>query len=84
MPVRAKFRVQSIKREQASLWDGTKSIPRETRTIELFPVSSGTEENKAFFASTPSGRIELGVVNLDAAKEFELNKEYYVDFTSVE
>lgn len=80
MKVRAKFVVQSITRTQGSYWDGTKSVAQETQTIKLYPVTGTNDENKKFFASTPSGSIELGTVNLEAAKQFELNKEYYVDF----
>jgi hypothetical protein len=36
------------------------------------------EEDKKFFASTPSGTIELQAVRDDL---FEINEEYYLDFT---
>lgn len=39
---------------------------------------AGNPENKAFFASTPSGSIEISTVRAD---HFEVGKEYYVDFT---
>ena len=71
--VRAKFTVSSI---EASLSGGT-----EMKTVKLTPVFSGSEENKQFFKWTPSGRIELGVLNGDAAKAFNLGQEFYVDFT---
>jgi hypothetical protein len=73
MAVRAKFKVQSITR--------TKGGAGEVQTIHLLPVTSGSEENKAFWAYTPNGRIELGTVNAEAAKQFELDREFYVDFT---
>ena len=56
-------------------------VPCEMQTIILRPVTGGSEENKKFWASTPSGSIELGVINQGAWKEFELDKEYYIDFT---
>lgn len=74
--VRAKFFVQSI--TQTKHWDKSKGL---VATIELCPVTGGSEENKAFFDATPSGNIKLGTVNQDAAAAFELGAEYYVDFT---
>ena len=71
--VRAKFHVTSI---EASLSGNT-----EMKTVKLSPVCSGSEENKQFFKWTPSGRIELGVLNGDAAKAFNLGQEFFVDFT---
>lgn len=44
-------------------------------------VSSGSDENKSFFASTPSGSIELATVQPDI---FEPGKDYFIDFTPVE
>jgi hypothetical protein len=49
--------------------------------ITLVPVTSGSEENKAFFKSSPAGKVELDIVNKAAADQFEVGKEYYVDFT---
>jgi hypothetical protein len=43
--------------------------PALQKTISLSP------------AATPSGRIELGVINLAAAAIFVPGKEYYVDIT---
>ena len=74
--VRAKFHVTSITRTKH--WDRSKG---EIQTNKLLPVTSGSEENKAFFEASPSGSIELGTVNEEAAKVFELGKEYYIDFT---
>lgn len=76
MTVRAKFRVQAITRRQH--WDRAKG---EIQTITLAPVTDGSEENKSFYAATPAGQIELGTVNGEAAKEFDLGAEFYVDFT---
>ena len=80
--VRAKFTVVGI--ERTKHWDKSKG---EVQTIKLTPVMGapgGTDENSRFFDATPSGRIELGTVNEDAAKAFELGKAYYVDFTPAE
>lgn len=80
--VRAKFRVTSVTRTEG--WQKDEhGKPKELQTIKLSPVSSSdpNSENAKFWAATPSGQIELGTVNADAAKQFEIGKEYYVDFT---
>ncbi|MCE9605048.1 MAG: hypothetical protein K8U03_09135 [Planctomycetia bacterium] len=73
--VRAKFKVVDI-------------LPSgELKTILLTPVygdGNPEHENTKFWNYTPSGRIELGTVNPQASDQFELGKEYYVDFTPAE
>ena len=76
MTVRAKFVVQSVTMTQH--WDREKG---HLATIRLAPVNSGSDENKKFYEATPSGHIELGTVNQDAAAQFVLGAEIYVDFT---
>lgn len=77
MSVRAKFKVDAIER--------TKYGSVEMQTVKLSPVYGGdaksSEENKKFWAASPSGSIQLGCVNAEAAKLFELGAEYYIDFT---
>lgn len=68
---RAKFNVAEIAKQGNG--GGT--------NVTLFPVISGSEENKSFWENTPSGKIELHITNPDV--EFEFG-EYYVDFTKVE
>lgn len=80
MTVRAKFKVQSITRTISNQYRDGKSSMVEMQTIKLYPVSGGSEENKEFWASTPSGSIDLGCVNLAAAEQFVLDGEYYIDF----
>lgn len=48
---------------------------------EFVPVTGGTEENKSFFASTPSGNIKLSTIRED---HFMPGKAYYIDFTEAE
>jgi hypothetical protein len=72
--VRAKFKVSSIENSTAVPNDGL-------RNINLLPVYDGSPENKEFFRWTPGGQIQLGTVNPEAAKQFEVGKEFYVDFT---
>lgn len=71
--MRAKFYCNSV--TKSLHWDGTK---RNLFTAKFNPVMSGSNENKQFFAATPSGSLELGQFLPDA---FEPGKEYYVDFT---
>lgn len=75
MSVRAKFKVDSIERSK-HYGEGS-----EMQTIKMTPVYGNSEENKKFYAASPSGQIHLGTINPEAAKQFELGKEYYVDFT---
>jgi len=69
--VRAKFQCVVSKTSE----DGTKEFILDV-------VIQGSKENGNFFKQTPSGHINLGVVNPDV--NFELGKEYYVDFTEAE
>ena len=46
-------------------------------TFKFNVVSSGSDENKQFFASTPSGSVELVALKADL---FEIGQEYYLDF----
>ena len=45
------------------------------------PVYTGSEENKQFFAATPGGTCQFYTVNPTATAQFEIGKEYYIDFT---
>lgn len=65
MSVRAKFRCMG---------------KDEVGNINLYAVTGDTPENKAFFNATPNGQVRLGVVNSQAAEQFEVGKDYYVDF----
>ncbi|MDN8617853.1 hypothetical protein [Variovorax ginsengisoli] len=78
MSVRAKFKVVSI--TTSARWNG----PGTMGTVKLQPVTSGSEENKKFYEATPSGEITLGTINQDALAQFEIGKEFYVDFTPAE
>lgn len=69
--IRAKFNVAEIAKYGNA--GGTK--------VTLFPVMGQSEENKAFWQATPSGKIEMHISNPDA--EFEFG-EYYIDFTKAD
>lgn len=83
--IRAKFVVHS-KKETLHGQEQNKLT-----TIEMAPVSCQHEqvdgkweiiksENTKFWQASPSGRLELGCINQEAADAFELGKEYYIDF----
>lgn len=87
--VRAKFRCDTITHMIASMWDADAklSIPTPVRTIKLSPVYANGDpnhENTKFWPATPSGSVELGIINAAAADQFEVGKEYYVDFTAAD
>lgn len=74
MSVRAKFRCVE-KQDHNNTGEGS---------VKLEAVVGGSEENDKFFHWTPSGTIQMGVVNKDAFAQFEEGKEYYLDFTPAE
>ena len=95
--VRAKFKVDSIERTMSSrtLKDDQgnpikdergfyKAEPCEMQTIKMSPVYGNGDpnhENTKFWEASPGGMLNLNCINAAAAKEFELGKEYYLDFT---
>lgn len=70
MSVRAKFKCTSKEANPHGNGD----------LVRLDPVIDGSEENKRFYSYTPGGQIQLGTVNPQAAEQFEVGQEYYVDF----
>lgn len=71
---RAKFKCNSVTKQEG--WGGAKFV----YNAKFFVVTGNSDENKQFFASTPTGTIEIGTVREDF---FEPGEEYYVDFTKV-
>ena len=93
MAVRAKFRVNKIELTSIMSTVGRDANgadvyeKRELRTIVMSPVYGNKDpehENTKFWNATPTGELRLGSVNAEAAKLFELDKEYYIDFTPAE
>ena len=50
----------------------------------MLPVVNGSKENEEFFKYTPYGKLDLGIVNPDAAKEIESGCTYYLDLTKAD
>jgi hypothetical protein len=67
---RVKFKLNSI----------TNDITGGT-SLKLYPVTGGSEENKLFYKYTPYGEITLNAINENVASQFELGKDYFIDFT---
>lgn len=77
--VRAKFKCVA----KTPYHEGDESHKDGSR-LKFEVVTSGSEENDNFFKWTPSGILDMGTVNEGAASQFEVGKEYYLDFTPVE
>lgn len=98
--VRAKFKVTSITRTETARQkrDAEGNVvksehahpvyePTEMRTIRMNPVYGNGDpnhENTKFWEASPNGSFELGCINLAAAEQFELGKEYYLDIRPAE
>lgn len=48
------------------------------------PDAAKDTENARFTTATPWGEIKMSINNPEALKQFEIGKEYYVDFNPVE
>lgn len=56
--------------------------PNEVHFTTVYePDASKDTENARFTKASPWGDIRLGIDNPAAIEQFEVNKEYYVDFT---
>lgn len=51
------------------------------KRIDFTPVIGGSPENEQFFKLTPGGQIQIMTVNEEAAKQFDLGAQYYIDFS---
>lgn len=95
MPVRAKFMVTRVEigMNSTARKDDTGNYVMENgrnvydkvemRTIVTHPVydDRAGSENKQFWDASPSGELKLGTINPRAWRQFEIDKEYYLDFT---
>lgn len=69
---RAKFTCNEVSKRKG--WGGNEFVYAAKFNV----VTAGSKENESFFASTPSGSIEVSTLKEDT---FEVGKSYYVDFT---
>jgi hypothetical protein len=83
MSVQAKFTCTSIKKYSSTVWDteGKNHKQGFAYAYEFQAVTGTSEENKSFFASTPTGNLSMSAVRDDL---FEPGKSYYLDFTLAE
>jgi hypothetical protein len=91
MSVRAKFAVTKIESTLGQRATGEKDErghakyePCEMKTLVMNPVYGNGDpnhENTKFWQASPGGELRLNVVNAAAVAQFELGKEYYVDFS---
>lgn len=84
MTVRAKFFVADLR--DCSYGD---QPAKEVKLYGVFTSEDGregnaTDENLIFGKWTPGAEINMTIVNPHAFNQFELHKEFYVDFTEVE
>ena len=78
MNVRAKFWITGIEhhvRHQAT---------EVNATVKMAAVYANDEINKSWSKYTPSGTIQMQITNPGALEQFEVGKEYYIDFTPVD
>ncbi len=84
-PVIAKFKLVAAKTMMIDSWENGKTVPKKLVTLEFRPVNpkhdDPSDENRRFWSATPTGMIELGMVNQAAVDQFELGKEYYIEFS---
>jgi len=94
MSVRAKFRVSTIEcqpytRQKPGVKGyGPEDVEKvEMRTIKLVPVNATDDqdhENTRFWNASPSGEVRLGTINPEAWAYFDLDGEYYIEFTKAD
>ena len=73
MKVRAKFKCIEISKRSG-----------DSNVVKFHPVTSTSPENSEFFKWTPYGIVEMGTINDNVIGFFEIDKEYYLDFTKAE
>lgn len=82
MNVRAKFSCTSVTKTMGGKYNAEGKYEQGVLYGYRFQaVTNNSDENKSFYASTPSGSIELQAVRDDL---FEIGKEYYLDFSLAE
>lgn len=75
MNIKAKFKCLAVVEDNDH---GGNKIQEQ---VSLCPVINDSEDNKNWSKWTPSGSLSMTITNPDAWGAFEVNKEYFVDFT---
>ena len=78
MAVRAKFRCTS-KTSRTSAGSYGPAKPVDTEEVTLAAVMG--DENKEWSQWTPSGNLSMTINNPKALEQFEVGKDYFLDFT---
>lgn len=87
MAVRCKMHLHSRTSRLMSVYnrETQHSDMKETQSFEFSVVTSqDTPEDKAFFLATPTGRLEIGVVNPEVVKHLKIGKDYFITITEAE
>lgn len=97
--IRAKFKVDEVRcfqcprqKEPGKGWEPDNLETVEMRTVMMSPVYANdsptvyarNHENTKFWSATPSGTVELAMINPEAWEHFKLGREYYLDFSPCE
>lgn len=77
MTVRARLRLTSV---TDTNWGG--SLTQKKLRFDAI-YDTATPEGQRFQKATPSGHCELQIDNPQAIAQFEIGKDYYVDFNPV-
>ncbi len=80
MTIRCKFRCEKTE-TYAGYGKDENGQPKQLYNAVLVAVSDGSEENKRFWQYTPSGRLEVGSVNV---LPWKVGGEYYIDIVPAE
>lgn len=76
-----KLKVACVEIATRRAWHGSTG---NVGAVKLQPVTSGSDENKAFYDATPSGQLEFATINQKALEQFEVGAEYYVTIERAE
>lgn len=75
---RCKFVCNRTEQYVGYIYNGNQSRQTMLHQATFTAVSSGSDENKEFFAATPSGTLTVGT---HEGPRFQAGKEYYLDIT---
>ena len=59
----------------------SKTESQSGHSLSFTAVTGGSDDNKAFFKWTPSGKLDVSIVNPEIAEQVTVGAEYYLDIT---